>query len=229
MRLHPTSGGRAKHHTSPGDPSSPLSPARSNALAPRHRRCVRRPGRARPDALRRDHDAEARPDRPGQPAGQVHHGLVPQGVHRRLARAAGRRLQRHDARLARGPRAPGRQLQRVRRERRQPVPVRRRPCAATPPRPAILRRAILPTAPPARPLARPRPPTPARPRPRPPALAGTRASATSRAPRATPSARRRSRARASSSSATWRSSPSCRACARARRPTWSSTTSTSPR
>ena len=43
--------------------------------------------------------------------------------------------------------------------------MRRRPCAATPPRPAILRRAILPTAPPARPLARPRPPTPARPRP----------------------------------------------------------------
>ena len=43
--------------------------------------------------------------------------------------------------------------------------MRRRPCAATPPRPAILRRAILPTALPARPLDRAH----ARPRPRPPA------------------------------------------------------------
>ena len=199
---HPPSHprGRAQPLRHPDNRSSPLSPARSNALAPRHRCCVRRPGRARPDALRRDHDAEARPDRPGQPAGQVHHGLVPQGLHGRLACAAGRRLQRHDARLGRRPRAPGRQLQRVRQPGRRGLPVRRSsrslPLLSSPQlRPVAIHAhsAAIPRLPRRFPDAAARP------------LAGPRASATSRARRATRSARRRSRASRSLSSATWRS------------------------
>ena len=221
QRLHPTSGDAPNPHN-PSNPSSPLSPARSNARS-RHRRCVRRPGRARPDALPRDHDAEARPDRPGQPAGQVHHGLVPQGVHRRLARRrapspAARRAARprtarpgvnynvfaeNDANQFRCAAVPARQ-RRGPQLRRAPSR-RRRPHARCPPTPAH---------PPAHARARPSL------YPRFGDLQGTKGNAARSA--AIPGA-------SQSSSATWRSSPSCRACARARRPTWSSTTSTSPR